>query len=156
MYKKEFMMEAIALSHKCMEEGTGGPFGVVIVKDGEIVGRGRNQVTMLNDPTAHAEVIAIRDACRNLHTFHLEDCEIYTSCEPCPMCLGAIYWARIQKIYYAASQNDAADAGFDDSFIYKEIDIPLEKRSIPAQQYEREAAALVFAQWKNWEGKIEY
>ncbi|MBQ9436032.1 MAG: nucleoside deaminase [Bacteroidales bacterium] len=156
MYKEEFMKEAIALAHKCMEDGSGGPFGVVIVKDGRVVGRGRNRVTADNDPTAHAEVMAIRDACRQLDTFQLDGCEIYTSCEPCPMCFGAIYWAHIDRIYYAANQYDASDAGFDDSFIYKEIDLPKSERSIPFEQHERADAVKVFEQWKKWEGRIDY
>lgn len=156
MYKEEFMKEAIALAHQCMEDGDGGPFGVVIVKDGKIVGRGRNRVTVDNDPTAHAEVMAIRDACRRLETFQLDGCDIYTSCEPCPMCLGAIYWAHIERIYYAANQHDASDAGFDDSFIYKEIELSSNQRSIPAEQHLQATAAEVFEQWKEWEGKIAY
>lgn len=156
MYQKEFMMEAIELSKKCLETGKGGPFGAVVVKDGKIVGRGSNHVTINNDPTAHAEVMAIRDACHNLHTFQLDGCELYTSCEPCPMCLGAIYWARPDRIYYAGSQFDASDAGFDDSFIYDEIALPYEKRRIPAQQFEREEARKVFEMWKNLASKVDY
>ena len=132
------------------------PFGAVVVKDGKIVGRGSNSVTSTNDPTAHAEVNAIRDACKNLNTFQLDDCEIYTSCEPCPMCLGAIYWARPKKIYYACTKIDAANAGFDDSFIYEEINIPLSERSIPANQIMQEDALNVFKNWIEMENKIEY
>lgn len=150
------MMEAIALSQKCLEEGKGGPFGAVVVKDGEIVGRGSNSVTINNDPTAHAEVMAIREACHNLKTFQLTGCEIYTSCEPCPMCLGAIYWARPDRIYYAANKSDAADAGFDDSFIYEEIAIAPADRKIPAIQQERSEAKKTFDAWKISETKIEY
>lgn len=156
MYKKEFMLEAIALSHKCMETGTGGPFGAVIVKDGKIVGRGSNKVTTNNDPTAHAEVMAIRDACTNLNTFQLTGCEVYTSCEPCPMCLGAIYWARPDRIYFAADKSDAANAGFDDSFIYKEIELAPNMRKIPAIQEDRENAIPVFEEWKSSETKTDY
>lgn len=156
MYKKEFMLEAIALSRECLETGTGGPFGAVVVKDGKIVGRGRNQVTINNDPTAHAEVMAIREACHNLNTFQLTGCEIYTSCEPCPMCLGAIYWARPERIYYAANKSDAADAGFDDSFIYNEIELDPKSRQIPALQQDKEPAQEVFQQWKQSDIKIEY
>lgn len=156
MYKKEFMLEAIALSHRCLENGTGGPFGAVVVKNGKIVGRGSNQVTTNNDPTAHAEVVAIRDACKNLNTFQLTGCEIYTSCEPCPMCLGAIYWARPDRIFFAADKNDAADAGFDDSFIYEEIELSPNLRKIPALQYERMAAVPVFEEWKTSDNKTEY
>lgn len=156
MYDKRFMLEAIALSRKCLEGGKGGPFGAVVVKDGKIVGRGSNCVTINNDPTAHAEVMAIREACRNLNTFQLTGCEIYSSCEPCPMCLGAIYWARPDRIYYAASKNDAADAGFDDTFIYKEIDIAPAQRTIPATQFDREEALPTFQAWKASEQKIDY
>ena len=156
MYKKEFMLEAIEMSKKCLATGKGGPFGAVIVKDGEIVGRGSNMVTTNNDPTAHAEVVAIRDACKNLNTFQLDGCEIYTSCEPCPMCLGAIYWARPTKMYYAANKYDATDAGFDDSFIYKEIELPYNERKIPAEQYDQQEAVKVFDAWKNLSNKVDY
>ena len=127
---KKFMMEAIELAKKNLLNGEGGPFGAVVVKDDKIVGRGYNRVVSTNDPSAHAEVNAIRDACNNLNTFHLEGCEIYTSCEPCPMCLGTIYWSRITKIYYAADRNHAMTAGFDDSFIYDEINIEPDQRNI--------------------------
>jgi tRNA(Arg) A34 adenosine deaminase TadA len=156
MYKKEFMLEAIEMSKKCLATGKGGPFGAVIVKDGKIVGRGSNMVTTNNDPTAHAEVVAIRDACKNLNTFQLDDCEIYTSCEPCPMCLGAIYWARPKKMYYAANKYDATDAGFDDSFIYKEIELPYNERKIPGEQYDQQEAVKVFDAWKNLSNKVDY
>lgn len=156
MYEEKFMMEAIRLSQKCLKEGKGGPFGAVVVKDGEIVGRGSNHVTINNDPTAHAEVMAIRDACHNLKTFQLTGCEIYTSCEPCPMCLGAIYWARPDRIYYAANQEDAAAAGFDDSFIYKEIALPHTARKIPATQHLRDEANKTFEAWIENTEKIEY
>lgn len=156
MYKKEFMLEAIEMSKKCLVTGKGGPFGAVIVKDEKIVGRGSNMVTINNDPTAHAEVVAIRDACKNLNTFQLDGCEIYTSCEPCPMCLGAIYWARPQKMYYAANKYDASEAGFDDSFIYKEIELPYNKRKIPAEQYDQQEAVKVFDSWKKLSTKIDY
>ncbi|HRR05025.1 MAG TPA: nucleoside deaminase, partial [Bacteroidales bacterium] len=115
-----------------------------------------NQVTLNNDPTAHAEVVAIRDACKNLNDFQLTDCEIYTSCEPCPMCLGAIYWARPAKLYYAANKDDASDAGFDDSFIYEEIDLPYDKRKIKMEQYEQEEAVKVFDSWKKLSNKVDY
>src|SRR4030095_1113397 len=119
--QKKFMLEAIRLSSDGMNLDIGGPFGCVIVRNNEIIGRGNNQVTSTNDPTAHAEVTAIRNACRQLNTFQLEDCELYTSCEPCPMCLGAIYWSKIKKIYYACTRTDAASIGFSDDFIYNEI-----------------------------------
>ena len=154
--KNIFMAEAIKLAADNLLSGNGGPFGAVIVKDGKIVGRGSNSVTSTNDPTAHAEVNAIRDACKNLNTFQLDDCEIYTSCEPCPMCLGAIYWARPTKIYYACTKVDAANAGFDDSFIYEEINIPLSERSIPANQMMQNDALNVFKNWTEMENKIEY
>lgn len=146
--EEKFMQEAVALSRKGMEDGEGGPFGCVIVKGDEIIGRGNNQVTSLNDPTAHAEVMAIRDACRNLGAYQLEDCEVYTSCEPCPMCLGAIYWARPKKIYYANQREDAAAIGFDDSMIYEEITKPLNERKIPIVAVGRDEAITVFEEWK--------
>ena len=156
MYQKKFMEEAVALSRKCLGTGKGGPFGAVVVKDGQIVGRGSNSVTLLNDPTAHAEVMAIREACKNLGTFQLEGCEIYTSCEPCPMCMGAIYWARPERVYYAADRQDAVRAGFDDSFIYEELDLPLMERKIISEQHDRAIAENVFQQWKNLDNKIDY
>ena len=154
--KKEFMAEAIRLAKENLKTGKGGPFGAVVVRDGKIVGKGGNSVTSTNDPTAHAEINAIRDACKNLNTFQLDDCEIYTSCEPCPMCLGAIYWARPKKIYYASNKQDAANAGFDDSFIYDEINIPLNERKIPANQMMQQEAQEVFKEWIILESKIEY
>lgn len=156
MYEEKFMLEAIEMSKRCLENGTGGPFGAVVVKNGEIVGRGSNMVTINNDPTAHAEVVAIRDACKQLGTFQLDGCDIYTSCEPCPMCLGAIYWARPAKIYYAANKDDASNAGFDDSFIYEEIALPYAKRQIPTEQHARDKANEVFQNWKNLAHKIDY
>ena len=153
--KKEFMIEAIGLSVDNLEKG-GGPFGAVIVKDGKIIARGANSVTIANDPTAHAEVNAIRKAADVLGTFDLSGCEIYTSCEPCPMCLGAIYWARLDKIYYANTKNDAKDIGFDDSFIYEELEKPLAERKVQAIQMEREKALIAFKMWQESEDKIEY
>ncbi|WOD44429.1 nucleoside deaminase [Hwangdonia lutea] len=154
--KEKFMLEAVNAALKGMQNNEGGPFGCVIVKDGEIVGRGNNKVTSTNDPTAHAEVTAIRDACKNLGSFQLEGCEIYTSCEPCPMCLGAIYWARPEKVYFGSSQIDAANIGFDDEFIYKEIPLPYEKRSIPFEQLAREKALEAFKKWIEKEDKTAY
>ena len=154
--EEKFMMEAIALSQKGIQNEEGGPFGCVIVKGDAIVGRGNNKVTSSNDPTAHAEVVAIRDACRNLQTFQLEDCEVYTTCEPCPMCLGAIYWARPKIIYYANSREDAAAIGFDDSMIYEEFGLDLDKRRIPMRSVGKEEALKVFEEWKIKEGKINY
>jgi len=153
---ERFMREAIRLAKEGISNGLGGPFGAVIVKDGQIVGRGNNRVTSTNDPTAHAEVMAIRDACKNLNTFQLEGCTLYTSCEPCPMCLGAIYWARPRRIVYGCFDTDAAQAGFDDQFIYREIDKSRDQRSIPMQQLLRDEAWTVFEAWKSKEDRIHY
>ncbi|MFH1119155.1 MAG: nucleoside deaminase [Bacteroidota bacterium] len=153
---KRYMTEAIHLAQQNIENGNGGPFGAVIVKDGRIIASGSNHVTSWNDPTAHAEVVAIREACRVLGSFQLDGCEIYTSCEPCPMCLGAIYWARPDKVYYAAGKEDAADAGFDDDFIYRELDLHPSMRSIPAHQFMREEATNVFTNWIKSEFKVPY
>src|ERR1700761_2068275 len=127
--KEKWMRAAIRLSRTKMKAGFGGPFGAVVVRKGKVVGRGWNQVTSTNDPTAHAEVVAIRDACKRLKTFQLDDCDLYTSCEPCPMCLSAIYWARIPAVYYGNTRQDAAAIGFDDDFIYQQIPLPPEKRA---------------------------
>lgn len=154
--KREFMGKAISLASSNVLTLQGGPFGAVVVKDGEIIGRGSNQVTGSNDPTAHAEIVAIRDAARHLKSFDLSGCEIYSSCEPCPMCLGAIYWARLDKLYYAATKDDAASANFDDSFIYKEFALPKEERSIPSVQMMREDAVKVFEDWMKSDAKIPY
>lgn len=150
------MQEAIALSLNGIKQNEGGPFGCVIVKGNKIVGRGNNKVTSLNDPTAHAEIVAIRDACKNLNTFQLEDCEVYTSCEPCPMCLGAIYWARPKVIYFANNREDAAKIGFDDSMIYEEMNTEIEKRKIPIINLGRENALKIFEEWANTSSKITY
>jgi len=154
--KEKFMQEAIRLSIDMMRSGKGGPFGAVIVKNGEIIARGFNQVTSHNDPTAHAEVVAIREACKALNTFQLTGCEIYTSCEPCPMCLGAIYWARPDKMYYANTKTDAANIGFDDDFIYKEIALPLSERNLKTEQIGRSDALKAFEEWAQKKDKIEY
>ncbi|MFT4780712.1 MAG: guanine deaminase [Psychroserpens sp.] len=154
--KEQFMKEAVNAALKGMNNNEGGPFGCVVVKDGNIVGRGNNKVTSTNDPTAHAEVTAIRDACKNLDSFQLNGCEIYTSCEPCPMCLGAIYWARPDKVYYGSNQVDAANIGFDDEFIYKEIPLPYSERSIPFEQLAREIALEPFQEWTKKMDKTEY
>lgn len=156
MDKEKFMREAIELSINNVKSGKGGPFGAVVVKDGKIIARGANSVTTSNDPTAHAEVNAIREACKVLNTFQLDDCEIYTSCEPCPMCLGAIYWARPSKVYYANTKADAADINFDDDFIYKEIAKPLSERNLQFVQMSREEALVAFKEWANKSDKIEY
>ncbi len=149
-------MEAIALSRNGVINDEGGPFGCVIVKNEKIIGRGNNQVTATNDPTAHAEIIAIRDACKNLKNYQLEGCEIYSSCEPCPMCLGAIYWARPKIVYYANNRDDAASIGFDDSLIYGELGMEMEKRKIPIVQLGREAALKIFEEWKIKKNKTLY
>ena len=154
--QNEFMQEAIRLSIENVTSGKGGPFGAVIVKDGEIIARGANEVTTSGDPTAHAEVVAIRNACKALGTFQLDGCEIYTSCEPCPMCLGAIYWARPDKMYFANTKKDAADIHFDDQFIYDEIEIPYENRKLVTSQMMREEALEAFKLWSTSISKIEY
>jgi guanine deaminase len=151
-----FMARAIQLSIENVNSGRGGPFGAVVVKDGAIIGEAANQVTSTNDPTAHAEVLAIRAACQKLGSFDLEGCEIYTSCEPCPMCLGAIYWARLARIYFANLDEDASKIGFDDSLIYREIAQPHSKRKIPMIQMMREEALGAFRAWENKPNKIEY
>lgn len=150
------MAEAIALSRRGMDGNEGGPFGCIIVKGDTIIGRGNNKVTSCQDPTAHAEIVAIRDACKNLQSHQLEGCEIYTSCEPCPMCLGAIYWARPDKIYFANTRQDAADIGFDDSMIYDEMAAGIEERKIPIIALGREHAQEIFRRWQNKEDKTAY
>ncbi|RLD59970.1 MAG: tRNA-specific adenosine deaminase [Bacteroidetes bacterium] len=154
--KQKFMQEAIWLAQENLDKKNGGPFGAVVVKNGKIIGKGVNTVTTNNDPTAHAEVNAIRDACKNIESFQLDDCEIYSSCEPCPMCPGAIYWARPAKLYFAATKDDAASAGFDDSEIYREIALPKENRKIPTEQILQKEARQVFTQWVNMDNKTEY
>jgi guanine deaminase len=151
----DFMREAIKLSVENINNG-GGPFGAIIVKDGEIVAKGVNRVTPNTDPTAHAEVMAIREAAQKLNDFNLSGCTIYTSCEPCPMCLSAIYWARIDNIYFGNTKIDAKNIGFDDSFIYDEIALPMEKRKIKTLQILRDEANEGFKKWENFEGKLEY
>lgn len=142
-----FLQKAIEMAREGMRTGQGGPFGAVIVKDGEIISATPNRVTSTNDPTAHAEVVAIREACHHLNTFQLTGCTLYTSCEPCPMCLGAVYWARPDRVVYGAFHADAAQAGFDDTFIYDELQKPREARSIPMTQLLRAEARHVFAEW---------
>jgi tRNA(Arg) A34 adenosine deaminase TadA len=151
-----FMARAIELSVENVHSGRGGPFGAVVVKDGAITGEAANQVTSTNDPTAHAEVVAIRRACEKLGTFDLTGCEIYASCEPCPMCLGAIYWARLSRIYFANVDADASKIGFDDSLIYREIAQARSKRKIPMVQMMREEALVAFRAWESKANKIEY
>jgi tRNA(Arg) A34 adenosine deaminase TadA len=151
-----FMARAIQLSIENVNSGRGGPFGAVVVKEGAIVAEGANQVTSTNDPTAHAEVVVIREACQKLGAFDLEGCEIYTSCEPCPMCLGAIYWARLSRVYFANADADASTIGFDDSLIYREIAQPHSKRKIPMIQMMRKEALAAFRAWENKPNKITY
>lgn len=155
MYNKKFMLEAIRVANENIEN-EGGPFGAVIVKDGEIIAASGNSVTIDNDPTAHAEVNTIRKACKRLGTFNLEGCEIYSSCEPCPMCLSAIYWAHIDKLYYATTKDDAASIGFDDSFIYHELTLKPEDRRVHAEQHDREVALEPFNIWRDKIDKTEY
>lgn len=152
----KFMREAIRISIAKMRANCGGPFGAVVVRNGKIVGRGWNQVTSANDPTAHAEVTAIRDACRRLKTFQLDDCELYTSCEPCPMCLAAIYWARFRQVYYGNTRKDAARIQFDDDFIYREVARPISRRKIRMKPLLRSEAAVAFAEWKTKTDKTTY
>jgi guanine deaminase len=153
---EKFMLRAIGLSLDNVRTGKGGPFGAVIVKHGEVVAEGSNAVTLTNDPTAHAEIVAIREACRKLGTFQLKGCDLYTSCEPCPMCLGAIYWARPDHVYYANCREDAAAIGFDDDFIYSEIPIEVGLRRIPMKQLLRDEAYVAFFEWSNSDGKVGY
>lgn len=152
---EDFMQRAIELAQNSVEKG-GGPFGAVIVKDGEVVAEGSNCVTLDNDPTAHAEVTTIRKACKALNTFDLSGCIIYTSCEPCPMCLSAIYWARMDSIYYGCTKEDAKDIDFDDSFIYEQIALKPESRSIPSKELLRADALSAFRMWSEKDDKIEY
>ena len=154
--KGEFMREAIRLSIQMMRRGQGGPFGAVVVCDGRIVGRGWNQVTWGNDPTAHAEIVALRLACRRLKTFHLENCDLYTSCEPCPMCLSAIYWARLGRVYYANTRQEAAEIGFDDDFIYREVALPIARRKLRMKQMLHEEALAAFREWQRKPDKVPY
>jgi len=154
---EHYLREAIALARSGMEHNEGGPFGCLIVKDGQVIARGNNRVTSTNDPTAHAEMVAIREACKALGDFQLSGCTLYTSCEPCPMCLGAIYWARPDRVVFAGSKQDAADAGFDDQFIYDELPLPTDQRRIPTLgPVLREEACAVFAEWKTKEDKTRY
>jgi guanine deaminase len=150
------MRQAIALSAEKMRAGLGGPFGAVIARDGRVVACGANQVTSRHDPTAHAEIMAIRAACETLQSFSLAGCEIYTSCEPCPMCLGAIYWARLERIYYGNTRADAAAIGFDDERLYRELQAPIEGRSMPLIQLAPDEARLVFEEWAKKPDKIAY
>jgi len=150
------MQQAIALALENVRSGRGGPFAALVVRAGEILGRGTNLVTAMNDPTAHAEILAIREACQKIGSFELTGCDIYATCEPCPMCLGAIYWARLAKLYFAAHSGDAAKIGFDDSLIYAEINKPTAERKIPMAQLMREEALKVFGEWERKPDKIPY
>lgn len=152
----EFMRAAIRLSRAKMRANCGGPFGAVVVREGRIIARGWNRVTSANDPTAHAEITAIRAACTKLQTFRLDDCELYTSCEPCPMCLAAIYWARFKAVYYANTRRDAARIQFDDDLIYREVARPVSRRRVPMRQLLRPEALKVFAEWQAKADKIHY
>jgi len=150
------MRQAIKLSMQMMRQGKGGPFGAVVVKGTRIVGRGCNRVTSTNDPTAHAEIVAIREACKRLKTFDLDGCDLYTSCEPCPMCLSAIYWARVRKVYYANTRKDAARIAFDDDLIYREVALPIGRRSLKMSQLLRKEALPAFREWERKTDKISY
>jgi tRNA(Arg) A34 adenosine deaminase TadA len=150
------MRRAIRLAQEGVEANDGGPFGAVVVKNGEIVGEGCNRVTSTNDPTAHAEIVAIRAACEKLGSFQLEDCVVYTSCEPCPMCLGAIYWARPRRMFYACTREDAARVGFDDDFIYREIELPVAERRIESVNFLREEGQIIFDNWADKTDKMRY
>lgn len=154
--QQEFMREAIRLAEQGVARGDGGPFGAVVVRDGEVIGRGWNRVVSGNDPTAHAEINAIRDACARQGDFRLTGCELYTSCEPCPMCLAAIYWARIERVWYAATAGDAADIGFDDSHIHDQLKLPEEMRRLPHEHLLRDEALKVFRQWHDSEQRVQY
>jgi guanine deaminase len=153
---EEFMRMAIGFSEKNVKESLGGPFGAVVVKDGVVIAASGNLVTSSNDPTAHAEVSAIRLACKELNTFDLNGCVIYTSCEPCPMCLSAIYWARLDRVYYANNKVDAAEVGFDDKFIYEELDKPMHERTLPVVQMLRDEALQAFKLWNESLIRVEY
>ena len=153
---EKFMREAIRLSLREVRRGQGGPFGAVVVRDGKVVGRGRNQVTSANDQTAHAEIVAIRAACKRLGMFRLDGCVLYTSCEPCPMCLSAIYWARVGNVYYANTRKDAARIDFDDDFIYREVALPIRRRKLRMKQLLREEALVAFAEWQRKPNKVPY
>lgn len=153
---REFMQRAIELARQSVESNAGGPFGCVVVRDGKVIGEGNNRVTSANDPTAHAEIVAIREACNSLDTFQLEGCSIYTSCEPCPMCLGAIYWARPARVFFACTRADAAAIGFDDDHIYRELEKSNDEREMVLMPLMRDEALEVFGQWAAKPDKVEY
>jgi tRNA(Arg) A34 adenosine deaminase TadA len=152
---RELLLKAIELARANVQAG-GGPFGAVIVLDGEVVGEGTNRVTTSNDPTAHAEVVAIREACQKLQRFSLAGAQIFTSCEPCPMCLGAIHWARLDKIYYAATREDAARIGFDDDLLYRELALPIAQRAVPLEQSARTEAVAMMQEWQSNPARVPY
>jgi tRNA(Arg) A34 adenosine deaminase TadA len=152
----KFMREAIDLSLAKMRAGEGGPFGAVVVQNDRIIGRGWNRVLGLNDPTAHAEIVAIREACRCIRNFNLQGCELYTSCEPCPMCLSAIYWARIDRVYYGNTRRDAKRIAFDDDWIYREVALPIRERTLKMRPLLRKEAQAAFIEWKNKPDKVQY
>lgn len=152
----QFMKRAIELAQKGVAANAGGPFGAVVVKDGRVIGEGNNQVTSTNDPTAHAEIIAIREACKAIGSFQLDGCSVYTSCEPCPMCLGAIYWARPEKVFFACTRDDAAAIGFDDNFIYEELERANDEREMILVSLMRDEALEVFNNWEAKPDKVEY
>jgi len=156
LYDETFMTRAFTLAYEGLKVGNGGPFGAVVVKAGKIIGEGNNCVTSTNDPSAHAEMVAIRNACKHLKDFQLNNCEIYSSCEPCPMCLGAIYWARPRRLYFALTREDAAKIGFDDEFIYEELKKNYKQRTIPTFKVELKNGIKVFEAWEKLENKIEY
>ncbi len=156
MNEENFMREAVRLSLQNVREGKGGPFAALVVKDGKIIARGTNLVTSTNDPTAHAEIVAIRNACETLGSFQLTGCEVYTTCEPCPMCMGAIYWARPEKVFFANTRTDAAAIGFDDSFLYDELSHEISDRQIPMTQLLHDEALAAFKAWDKKSGKVKY
>ena len=156
MSHQKYLQRAVQLAIKGMRANRGGPFGCLVVKEEEIIGRGVNSVTSTNDPTAHAEIAAIRDACRHLGSFQLSGCTIYSSCEPCPMCLGAIYWARPEQLFYAATRQDAAAAGFDDDMIYRELTLNPDERTIPMQRVSIPETDTLFEEWRKKEDKLPY
>ncbi len=156
IYHEEYMKMAIRLARTNVQEGNGGPFGALIVKDGKVIAKAMNEVTSTDDPTAHAEIVAIRRACKALEAYQLDGCDVYTSCEPCPMCLGALYWARPDHVYFAATRKDAASSGFDDDFIYEEIKLDPDMRQIPFSNKMRDEALKAFKEWDESELKINY
>lgn len=154
--EQKWMNRAVELAEYGMETGHGGPFGCVIVKNGKVIAEGWNRVISSNDPTSHAEIVAIREACKKLNSFQLSGCDIYASCEPCPMCLGAIYWARPNRVFFAATRNDASQFGFDDEFIYRELQVDPDSRTIPMLHIETQNALRVFEKWEKKKDKTEY